>query len=54
MPFPPGGAADLVARLLADKLTVSLGQQVVPEYRAGAGETVATAEMVSTALAATR
>ena len=39
--FPPGGASDLVARLLADKLSESLGQQFVVENKPGAAGTVA-------------
>jgi tripartite-type tricarboxylate transporter receptor subunit TctC len=39
--FPPGGASDLVARLLAERLTDALGQQFVVENRPGAGGTVA-------------
>ncbi|OFZ99418.1 MAG: hypothetical protein A3H35_19190 [Betaproteobacteria bacterium RIFCSPLOWO2_02_FULL_62_17] len=37
VPFPPGGATDLVARTLAQKVTESWKQQVVVENRAGAG-----------------
>ena len=36
VPFPPGGAGDLVMRPLAQKLTESIGQPVVLENRPGA------------------
>src|ERR1700686_811188 len=36
-PFPPGGSVDVMARLLAQKLSDDLGQQFILENRAGAG-----------------
>src|SRR6266516_5290859 len=36
-PYPPGGAVDVMARILAQKLTEALGQQVIVENRSGGG-----------------
>jgi tripartite-type tricarboxylate transporter receptor subunit TctC len=37
IPFPPGGSNDIVGRLIAAKLSESLGKQVVADNRGGAG-----------------
>jgi tripartite-type tricarboxylate transporter receptor subunit TctC len=48
VPYPPGGTADALPRMIAEKLPAILGQQVIVENRAGAGGNIG-AEMVARA-----
>lgn len=41
VPFPAGGPVDVMGRLIGQKLSLTLGQQVIIENRPGAGSTLA-------------
>ena len=49
VPFPPGGSTNIVMRIVADKLSELLGQQVVVDNRAGAGGTAGTRAVAKSA-----
>ena len=40
VPYAAGGTTDVLARIMADRLSQALGQQVVVEYKPGAGGTI--------------
>ena len=42
IPYPPGGAGDIVGRLISGKLSEVLGQQVVADNRGGGAQVIAT------------
>jgi tripartite-type tricarboxylate transporter receptor subunit TctC len=45
VPYAPGGASDVVARMLSVQASKTLGQQIVIENKAGAGGTIGAAEV---------
>jgi tripartite-type tricarboxylate transporter receptor subunit TctC len=42
VPYPPGGGVDAIARIVADKLSVAFGQQVIVDNRGGGGGNIGT------------
>ena len=49
VPFPPGGASDVVARIVTNQMSAILGQSFVIENVAGAGGTVGSARVAAAA-----
>lgn len=49
VPYPPGGGADIVARLVTAKMTVSMGQPVVVDNKPGASTIIGTAMLAKAA-----
>ena len=45
--YPPGGATDIIARLIGQRLSEKLGQQFVIENKPGAGNNIATESVVN-------
>ena len=54
VPYPPGGATDIAARLMAQTLTESLGQSFIVENKPGAGGMIALEQVAKSAPTATR
>jgi tripartite-type tricarboxylate transporter receptor subunit TctC len=49
VPFPAGGATDIIGRTIAQKLTTQLGQSVVVDNKPGAGGTLGSTELTKAA-----
>ena len=49
VPFPPGGSATIIARIIADKMSEGLGQQIVVDNRGGAGGSIAARQVAKSA-----
>ena len=47
VPFPPGGATDVLGRVLAAGLQTLWGQTVISEYRPGAAGVIGTRQVVA-------
>lgn len=49
LPFPPGGAVDIVARVMTARMAAELGQPIIIENKSGAGGIVATEAVAKSA-----
>src|SRR3954470_12118176 len=49
VPYPPGGGVDAMARIVADKLSAALGQQVIVDNRGGGSGVVGTRAVIKSA-----
>ncbi len=49
VPYPPGGGVDAMGRIIGEKLSVALGQQVIIENRGGAGGMIGTRDAAKSA-----
>ena len=49
VPFPPGGASDVVARIVTHQMSRILGQSIIIENVSGAGGTVGSARVAAAA-----
>lgn len=49
VPYAAGGGNDVMARIVAEKMSKSLGQQIVIENKGGAGGSIATRQEIGRA-----
>jgi len=49
VPYPPGGATDIIGRVIAQRMSTALGQQVIVDNRGGAGGNIGAAMVAKAA-----
>jgi tripartite-type tricarboxylate transporter receptor subunit TctC len=49
VPYPPGGGNDVIARIVASRMSAALGREIVVENHGGAGGTIATRQVARAA-----
>jgi tripartite-type tricarboxylate transporter receptor subunit TctC len=54
VPYPPGGATDVAARVIGEYLSRSLGQQIVVENKSGGGSLIGIESAAKSTRTATR